>query len=392
MTAPNLRGKVAIVGVGQSTYYKRGKSPDPTFVLALKAILNACADAGIDPRSIDGFASFSGDRSDPVRLSAALGMRELRFNSMVWGGGGGGGSAALADAAAAIHAGLAETVVVFRSVAQGAMRFGGALPAYAMSGNSSFMSAYGLLSVAQQYAPKVIRFMHEHGVQQSALRAVALTAYAHAQNNPNAVMYGRPLTAEAYDASRWIVEPFHLYDCCLESDGAAAVIVTSAERARHLTDRPAYLLGAAQGAGYRTEAGSYNGPDFASAHFKTLATRLFDMAGVKPSDVDVLQSYENFTGGVLLSLVDHGFLAAEEANEFMTPENLSAVGGRLPLNTSGGNLAEAYIHGMSLIVEAVRQLRDESSNQVPDAKISMVTSGPMVAPISNCILGTEETL
>jgi acetyl-CoA acetyltransferase len=237
-----------------------------------------------------------------------------------------------------------------------------------------------------------MRFMYDHGVRQEALRAVSLAAYAHAQNNPAAVMYGRPLDAATYDASRWIAEPFHLYDCCLENDGAAAVIVTTAERARDLAQQPAYLLAAAQGAGHRTDAGAFNGPDFVSAHFASLAPRLFAAAGVTPKEVDVLQSYENFTGGVVMSLVDHGFCAAEEANEFLTPENLSADGGRLPLNTSGGNLAEAYIHGMSLIVEAVRQIRGQSTNQVRDVKISMVTSGPMAAPVSNCILGAEETL
>ena len=387
-----MRGRTAIVGVGQSAYYKRGRSPDPAFVLSLRAILRACADAGIDPRSIDGFASFSMDRNEPLRLSAALGLHELRYSNMVWGGGGGGGSAALANAAAAVHSGIARTVVVFRGLAQGGFRFGGALPAYLMGGNFPFMAAYGLMSPAQQYAAKVIRFMHDHGVEQAALRAIALASYAHAQNNPAAIMYGRPLDAETYDASRWIAEPFHLYDCCLESDGAAAVIVTSAERARDLTDRPAYILSAAQGAGHRTDAGSFNGPDFASAHFASLAPRLFEMAGIGPSDVDVLQSYENFTGGVLLSLVDHGFFRGEEANAFLTTENLSAGGGRLPLNTSGGNLAEAYIHGMSLIVEAARQIRGGSPNPVKNVKVSMVTSGPMAAPVSNCILGTEEVL
>jgi len=234
--------------------------------------------------------------------------------------------------------------------------------------------------------------MHEHGVGQSTMRAVALTAYAHAQNNPAAVMRGRPLDAATYDASPWIVEPFHLYDCCLENDGASAVIVTTAERARDLPKKPAYILGAAQGAGHRTDAGAYNGPDVASAHFATLARRAFAMAGVTPKDVDVLQSYENFTGGVVMSMVDHGFCDPEEANDFFTPENLTARGGRLPLNTSGGHLAEAYIHGMNLFVEAARQIRGESTNQVPDVKVSMVSSGPMVTPVSNAILGSEETL
>jgi acetyl-CoA acetyltransferase len=392
MSETNFRGKTAIVGVGQSIYYKRGQSPDPAVVLSLKAILAACADAGIDPKDIDGFASFSNDSSEALRLSAALGLKELRFNNMVWGGGGGGGSAALANAAAAVHAGLARNVVVFRGLCQGAMRFGGGTPGAPAAGTWGYLRAYGLMSPAQIYAAKVVRFMHEHGVEQSTLRAVALAAYAHAQNNPAAVMRGRPLDAATYDASPWIAEPFHLYDCCLENDGASAVIVTTAERAKDLAKKPAYILGAAQGAGHRTDAGAYNGPDFASGHFASLAPRAFAMAGVTPKDVDVLQSYENFTGGVVMSMVEHGFCAPEEANDFFTPQNLTAPAGRLPLNTSGGHLAEAYIHGMNLFIEAARQIRGESTNQVPDVKVSMVTSGPMAAPVSNSILGSEETL
>jgi acetyl-CoA acetyltransferase len=202
-------------------------------------------------------------------------------------------------------------------------------------------------------------------------------------------MHGRPLTAEDYENSRWIVEPFHLFDCCLENDGAAALIVTSAERARDLKNPPAYVLGAVQGSDFRQAATAHNAPDYATSNFKPLAPLLYGMAGVGPDDVDVLQSYENFTGGVLMSIVEHGFCAPDEANDFFTPENFSFEGGGLPLNTSGGNLAECYMHGLELIIEAVRQVRGESYCQVPDVNVSMVTSGPMVQPVSACILARE---
>jgi acetyl-CoA acetyltransferase len=205
-------------------------------------------------------------------------------------------------------------------------------------------------------------------------------------------MHGRPLTPEAYDASRWIVEPFRLFDCCLENDGAAALILVSAERARDRRRRPAYLLGVAQGSEYRNAARGHNAPTYASASFTTVAPHLYAMAGLGPKDVDVVQSYENFTGGVLMSLIEHDFFAAEGANEFLTPENLRAPGGRLPLNTSGGNLAECYMHGLELQIEAVRQLRGESPNQVPAARVAMVISGPIVTPVLSMILGTEEAL
>jgi acetyl-CoA acetyltransferase len=382
-----------VVGVGETTYYKHGQAPEPEVALALRAILAACADAGLDPRQIDGFASYSNDRNDPSRLAAALGLPELRFSNMQWGGGGGGGSAAVGNAGAAIAAGYAECVVVFRALAQGQFqRFGAAPPAATVSGEQALTFPYGLISPAQRFAMRVMRFMHEHGIRPEAQRAIALASYHHAQANPRAVMRGRPLTSEAYDASRWIVEPFRLFDCCMENDGAAALVLVSAERARDLRRRPAYLLGVAQGSEYRNGARGHNAPAYASASFTTVAPHLYAMAGLGPKDVHVVQSYENFTGGVLMSLVEHDFFAADEANQFLTLDNLVAPGGRLPLNTSGGNLAECYMHGLELQIEAVRQLRGESPNQVPDARVAMVISGPMVTPVSSMLLGTEDTL
>jgi acetyl-CoA acetyltransferase len=393
MSTRTLRGQVAVAGLGETTYYKHGQSPDPEFKLALMAILNACQDAGIDPADLDGFASYSNDRNDPTRLAAALGTKELRFSNMQWGGGGGGGSGAIANAAAAIYSGIADTVVVFRALAQGQFgRFGQGTQAATIAGDQAFNQAYGIMSPAQQYSMKTMRFMYEHGIEQSALRGIAMASYYHAQNNPRAVMYGRPLDEEKYDNSRWIVEPFHLYDCCMENDGAAAVILVSAERARDLRHRPAYVLGAAIGSDSRTGAGAFNNPHFASSHFTSVSRNLYNMAQVAPADVNVVQCYENFTGGVLMSLVEHGLVATQDANEFLVLDNLKADGGKLPLNTSGGNLAECYMHGLELVVEAVRQVRGESTSQVPRADVSLVVSGPMVSPVSDSIYGSEATL
>jgi acetyl-CoA acetyltransferase len=388
-----LRGKVAIVGVGETPYYKHGQSPDPEVKLALKAILAAAADAGIDPRKIDGFASYSNDRNDPSRLAAALGLPELRFSNMNWGGGGGGGSAAVGNAAAAVATGMADCVVVFRALAQGQFqRFGAAPPGGAASGEAALNAPYGVMSPAQRYAMRSMRFIHENRIKDGAQRAIALASYRHAQANPRAVMHGRPLTAEAYDNSRWIVEPWRLFDCCMENDGAAALIVVPAERAKDFKHKPAYLLASAQGSEYRNAARGHNAPLYATSSFTTVAPQLYKMAGVKPSEVDVVQSYENFTGGVLMSLVEHGFFPAEAANDFLTIDNLAAPNGKLPLNTSGGNLAECYMHGLELQIEAVRQLRGQSTSQVPDPDVSMVISGPMVTPVSSMILGSAETL
>ena len=393
MSDRTLRGKATVVGVGETQYYKWGRSPDPEFKLAIEAVLIACADAGIDPRDVDGFSSYSNDRSDASRLSAALGCQQLSFASMQWGGGGGGGSGAIANAAAAIATGQAECVVVLRALAQGQFgRFGQGSRSKTVSGQGAHTLPFGLMSAAHQFAMKCNRFMHDYGVNQAALRAISLASYTHAQNNPRAVMYGRPLDEAGYDESRWIVEPFHLFDCCLENDGAAAMVLVSAEKAKDFPHKPCYVLAAVSGSQYRAGAPVHNTPDYASSSFRTVAPRLYDMAKLKPSDVDVLQSYENFTGGVLMSIVEHGFCTPEEVNDFFVVENLVAPTGKLPLNTSGGNLAECYMHGLGLNIEAVRQIRGSSTSQVPGADVAMVGSGPMVTPVSSSIFGSEATL
>ncbi|CAM3968985.1 thiolase C-terminal domain-containing protein [Bordetella tumulicola] len=393
MNARTLRGKVAIVGVGETRYYKRGTSPDPEFCMGLEAILAAAADAGVDPSEIDGFASFHDERSTPIRLASALGVKELRFSNLVWGGGGGGGAAAIGNAAAAIAAGTAECVVVYRSLVQSASRrIGQGSMQSTVDGANALTVPYGMITPAQQFAMKVTRYMYDHGIERDALRAISLASYHHAQMNPRAVMHGKPLTPQAYDESRWIVEPFRLFDCCMENDGAAALILMPAERAADISASPVYILAAEQGGDYRGAARCHNAPLYATSGFSTLAPRLFEHAGVKPKDIKVVQAYENFTGGVVMSLAEHGFFEPDEANDFLVLDNLIAPTGKLPLNTSGGNLAECYMHGLELQIETVRQLRNQSTAQVAGADLGIVISGPMVNPVSNMILGTAATL
>ena len=389
----SLRGKAAIVGIGETTYYKHGKSPVSEFELALSSILNACRDAGLDPHEIDGFSGYSDDRSDSTRLATALGIRRMRTSVMQWGGGGGGCCAAVANAAAAVATGMADCVVAFRSLAQGQFgRFGQAGEVATISGEKSYLMPYGVLAPPTRFAMRIRRFMHEHKVGQEALRAVAMASYHHAQANPRALMYGKPLTEEQYEKSRWIVEPLHLFDCCMENDGAAAVIVVSEERAKEFKQKPAYILGAATGASHRFGAMAHNSPSYGSADFETLAPDLFRMAQLAPSEVGSVQSYENFTGGVVMALAEHGFFKPKDANQFMKLENLIAPDGALPLNTSGGNLAECYMHGFELIVEATRQIRGTSTSQAHKKDVALVIGGPMVSPASNLLLGSEATL
>ena len=388
-----MRGKTAIVGIGETTYYKRGQSPDPEFKLVLDAIQLTADDAGIDVRDIDGFASFSDDRNDPPRLAAALGTKDLTFSNMVWGGGGGGGSGAVANAVAAVAAGYSKYVVVYRGLAQGQFgRFGQGAQTPTAPGGAAFTAPYGLMSPAQSFAMRIRRFMYEHGAEQSALRAISLASYQHAQSNPRAVMYGRELTEEIYDNSRMIVEPFHLFDCCQENDGAAALIFVSADRAKDYRQPPAYFLGGAVGSPNRAGSGAHNATDYATSNFKPVAPRMYDMAEIKPEEVDVSQVYENFTGGVVMSIIEHGLTTYEAANDDINFENLIAPSGKMPINTSGGNLAECYMHGLELQIEAIRQIRGQSCNQVEDANVALVASGPMVTPVSDMLIGSEAVL
>jgi hypothetical protein len=169
-------------------------------------------------------------------------------------------------------------------------------------------------------------------------------------------------------------------------------VLVPAERAPDLPHKPTYLLGAAAGGGHRAAAVPHNAPHYGSANYPTVAGDLYRMAGIGPADVGVVQAYENFTGGVVMALAEHGFFAAEDANDFLTVQRLTAPNGQLPLNTSGGNLAEAYVHGMELVLEAVRQIRGNSTAQARRSDVALVIGAPMVTPVSNLLLGSQATL
>ena len=390
-----MRGSSAIVGVGESRYYRAGAATETEFQLACIAIRNAAEDAGIRVSDIDGFVSYAGDRNVPTRLATALGVDATRFGALAWDGGGNGVTGALAVADAAITAGYASYIVCFRSLAQGQFgRFGQARPSNRVGGEQAFRVPYGLASAAQWYAIVVKRWMHDHGVTEESLMEVSLNSYSNAQRNPRAIRYGRDITREEYLASRWIVTPFRLFDCCQENDGAAAVIVCSAERARDLPKKPAYIRAAAQGMEYRANAGGglgsgYNDPDFPTAHFEVVAKDIWSRAGIEPKDVQVAQVYENFTGLVVMALSEMGFAPPDEIEDWLKAGNIRWPDGSLPINTSGGNLAEAYIHGFGLVTEAVRQVRGESTSQVKNVQNCLVVSGPGALPASAALLSAD---
>jgi acetyl-CoA acetyltransferase len=377
------------VGIGESPYYRAGYAKESEFQLAAIAILAAVADAGLEIGQIDGFVGFANDRNVPSRLATALGVDLTRFGAATWDGGGQSAAATLMLADAAVTMGYARHVVCFRSLAQGQFGRFGQLGSSGdrAAGPDAYRRPYGLTAPAHQFAMIARRFMYEHDISQDALMEISLASYAHAQRNPRAVRYGRGITERDYRESRLIVEPYHLYDCCQENDGASAVIVTSAERARDLAKQPVYIRSVAQGMGHRGHAGGgLSGPEFPTAHLRSVARDLWERAEIGPSDVQVAQFYENFTGMVVIAMVEMGIAPADEIEQWLKGGNARWPHGRMPINTSGGNLAEAYIHGFQLINEAVRQVRGESVCQVVDVENSLVVAGPGALPTSAAVL------
>ena len=384
-----FRGKTAVVGLGQTPYYKRGTSPDSEVKLALRSIVAACEDAGVSPRDIDGFVSYGSEKNDGQRLVPGLGTHELRYDALAWTHGG-GIPGALGMAAGAIISGQATAVVVYRAMAE---RSNGRLNVVVSQDDVAAQYVVNGVEVpSMACAMRSNRLIHGDKVPASTLRAMAKAAYYHANNNPNAYGRNTKLDDETYEASRMVSEPYRLFDCSRENDGSAAVIVTSAERARDLRQTPAYILSAPLGIAESWGAREENHQPYTSAGFSSVARRLWAESGYGPGDVDVAQIYENFSGLGVAALIDHGFATRETAGEVIRFENLIAPSGEIPVNTSGGNLADGFIHGMGLVPEAIRQIRGQSTNQVPNAKLSLMTGGPGDTVVSSALFGAEETL
>jgi acetyl-CoA acetyltransferase len=380
-------GSVSVAGLGLRQY-RRGTAPMSEQGVLVRAIVDACEDAGIDPADVDGFVGYGDDHNEPVRLMSDLGTKELRLNTQIWGSGGGGIAATFGVAAAAIATGQASTVVVFRALVQdNSGRLSAAVMRHHL--NAHIVGA-GLLSPAQGCAIRAQRLFEHHGVPPSVAEELVRASYFHGARNPEAMSFGKDLDLDTYRNARKIAEPFRLFDCSRENDGAAAMVLTSTERAKDLRKKPVRLLGVANG----TEKGwgdlAENDLKYGSAGFAPVARRLWAQTGLTPQDVDVVQLYENFSAQGVMSLIDHGFCSFENVAEFVRFENLIAPGGGLPVNTSGGNLAHGFIHGFGTAIEAVRVLRGESANPVPDARICLLTGGPGAPTVSSALFGTED--
>jgi acetyl-CoA acetyltransferase len=381
-----LGGRAAIAGIGQTEFSK--ESGRSELQLACEAVKAALDDAGLAPGDVDGMVTFTVDSNDEIEVARNLGIANLTFFTRVPHGGGAAAGTVM-QAAMAIATGAAEVVVCYRAFNErSGLRFGGT--GRVSSATPLWLAPYapfGLLTPAAWVALHAQRYMSTYGVTNEDFGQIAVVDRAHAARNPDAWFYQRPITLADHQNSRWIVEPvLRLLDCCQESDGGVALVVTSVERARDLRQPPAVVAAAAQGAAYDGEVmTSYYRDDITGLpEMGVVADKLWRDSGLKPAYIQTAFLYDHFTPFVFVQLEELGFCGRGEAKDFATVENLS-LGGTLPINTNGGLLGEAYIHGMNGITEGVRQVRGTSYNQVVDVEHVLVTSGTGV-PTSALIL------
>jgi acetyl-CoA acetyltransferase len=327
--------------------------------------------------------SYTVDPVEETELVRSVGIQEVAFSSRVPYGGG-GSMGVLLHAASAVAGGAADVVVAYRAIRarSGATRFGGAKiapsPTSAHAGTTAMQwcMPFGVLTPASWMALNSTRYMHQFGVRSEDIGRAVVQLRAYAMTNPAAWGYQRPMTLEDHQASRWIAEPcIRLLDCCQETDGSVAVVITSRERANHLPHVPV-AIGAAAGAGlFEQEIASdhYRGDLSVMEGSVALAKRLFGSFGFGREDIDVAMIYDAFSPILLMQLEALGFCGPGEAKDFVAEGNLGPDGS-LPCNTNGGLIGEGYIHGLNLVLEGTRQLRGTAVNQIPDARTVLVTA------------------
>ncbi|WP_404958966.1 lipid-transfer protein [Streptomyces sp. 147326] len=383
-TRDELGGRAAIAGIGATEFSKNSGRSE--LKLAVEAVHAALDDAGLTPADVDGMVTFTMDANPEITVAQAAGIGDLSFFSRIHYGGG-AACATVQQAALAVATGVAEVVVCYRAFNErSGRRFGSGVQQREPSAEGAALGwslPWGLLTPASWVAMTAQRYLHTYHLTPEAFGHVAVTDRRHAANNPAAYFHGKPITLADHAASRWIVEPLRLLDCCQETDGGQALVVTTAERARDLRHAPAVITAAAQGAGRRQEGmTSFYRDDLTGLpEMDVVARQLWRTSGLRPSDIDVGILYDHFTPFVLMQLEEFGFCKPGEAADFVAAD-------ALPINTHGGQLGEAYLHGMNGIAEAVRQLRGTSVNQVEGAAHALVTAGTGV-PTSGLILGAD---
>jgi acetyl-CoA acetyltransferase len=364
----------AIAGIGATEFSKdSGRSE---LRLAVEAVRAALDDAGLAAADVDGLVTFTMDDNAEIAVAREIGAGELTFFSRI-GYGGGAACAVVQQAVLAVATGLASTVVCYRALNErSGRRFGQAMAAPGI--DASWHYPMGLATPAAMVAMVARRYLHDYGATPDDFGRVAVASRRYAATNPAAWFYGRPITLDDHRASRWIAEPLRLLDCCQESDGAVALVVTSPARARDLRRPPALICAAAQGsAPDQFVMTSYYRDDMAALpEMGVVGRQLWAQSGFAPTDVRTAVLYDHFTPYVLMQLEELGFCGRGEARHLI---------GELPINTHGGQLGEAYIHGMNGIAEGVRQIRGTAANQVPGDGPVLITAGTGV-PTSGLIL------
>jgi acetyl-CoA acetyltransferase len=378
----NHRDRCAIVGIGATDFSRNSERSDLT--LATQAALAAIEDAGLSPKDIDGIVRCDMDLVRHNDLADALGIPTLTYWSEV-GPGGVAPCAMVGQAVGAILSGQASTVLVFRELnGRSGRRYGLSAQSSPRAGGGGtydeFFQPYGLLTAGQIFALMAQRHMLDYGTKETDLGKIAVTCRARANANPLAQMHDRPLMMDDYLAARMISRPLRLFDFCLETDGACAVVVTSTARARDLRQKPAVIRAVAQASIPNPQPGiqfpTVMRDVITELPARAVAETLYRRAGLGPDDIDVAQIYDCFTITVLMQLEDWGFCKKGEGGPFVASGEIE-LGGTVPINTGGGHLSEGYIHGMNHIVEGVRQIRGESTSQVPGAEVCLVTSTPL---------------
>lgn len=384
--ASMIRDRTAIAGIGTTEYVRNiGRSELET---ALDAIGLALDDAGLAARDVDGIFKIDtpGEESNSeLEIARNLGVANLR----AWGGAGYGGGAACAPlvlAAMAVTTGMASVAVAVRARNRGSGGRPWARTGARVPGLAAFEIPYGLVSPVQQLAILTRRYMHEYGATSEDFARVSVVQRSHASRNPRAC-FRDPITVDDVLNSRLIADPLHLLDCSLETDGACAVIVTTAERARALRQPPAYISGVAQGMGprhYMMNGLGYRDDPFDMPPLYS-ARDVYAAAGMGPQDIDVALLYDVFSPMVLWQLEAYGFCKRGEAAGFVRDGRIAWPDGDLPVNTHGGSISEAYVHGFNHVLEGVRQIRGTSTCQVDGAKVALVAAAAVV-PTSAIIL------
>jgi acetyl-CoA acetyltransferase len=382
----------AIAGIGATEFSKdSGRSE---LRLAVEACRAALDDAGLRPADVDGMVTFSMDSNAEIAVARELGAGELTFFDLV-GYGGGAACGTVQHAAMAVATGAATEVLCYRALNERSGRRFGQVATGAVAGATSsaidngWHYPMGLATPAATVAMAARRYMHAFGATSADFGAVAVADRRHAATNPAAWFYQRPITLADHQESRWICEPLRLLDCCQETDGAVAVLVTSLERARSRATSPVVIKAAAQGSGVNqyTMTSYYRDDLTGLPEMGVVARQLWAQAALRPGDIRTAVLYDHFTPYVLMQLEELGFCARGEARHFIAHGAIEP-GGVLPLNPHGGQLGEGYLHGMNGIAEAVRQVRGTAVNQVPGDGPVLVTAGTGV-PTSGLILGPD---